>query len=268
MHLKPSVRYGLNCSTYENCHCSSRIPFWDQRTRPNRTPAMIARTLERQIVGIVVIEIGRNPIDCRTERPHQQWRSWRVRHIRVSYLIMMSAFAITFATPNHIVGNGYPGTTYFSTRTVCVTVSRLFCYDIGNASIKADHRTSKPSSHKSKSEKQHQSGFPRYAIARVAKRVSREPRFLDGIYDEHAEGGANAWYPVDEVDMYLGSIGCFGVHSRIKEEKEAKGELEGMLAESYASPTLSKKSYQSARNIYACRPCRCAAHPLRFREAE
>lgn len=46
------------------------------------------------------------------------FRRTRLTAAETTNLNIIIAFATTFDTPNHNVGNGYPGTTYFNVITV------------------------------------------------------------------------------------------------------------------------------------------------------
>lgn len=63
-----------------------------------------------------------------------------------------------------------------------------------------------------KPQKQDQSSLPRDTVSTVAKRVGGQARFVDGIYDEHAQGAADAGDPVDEgdVDGRVGAVEARG----------------------------------------------------------
>ena len=81
------------------------------------------RGSQREIIGIVVFHVLRYPqYHGATDISQVNFKMPKA----VTYLSIIKAFATTLATPNQSVGNGYSGTMYFSTMTVCSILSQQF----------------------------------------------------------------------------------------------------------------------------------------------
>ncbi|KAB8416410.1 hypothetical protein FH972_024929 [Carpinus fangiana] len=106
----------------------------------------------------------------------------------------------------------------------------------------------------SKAQEQHHACLPCYAVARVAESVTTQSCLVDRVHYDHAQCGADAWYPVDKVDVDDGAIeGGFGEGCGVNEEKKANSKLISHPATSiYAmaptKPTKGKTGSTKASN--------------------
>ncbi len=68
---------------------------------------------------------------------------------------------------------------------------------------KDNNASRQPTSQQRKAQEQDQLGLPRNAVSAVREAVSRQPRLVDAVDDEHAQRAADAGDPVHERDVHL-----------------------------------------------------------------
>lgn len=88
------------------------------------------------------------------------------------------------------------------------------------------HTPRKSSSHKRKSQEQHQSRLPRNTTPTITEAICTQPRLLNAVDHQHAKGGADPRDPVNEVYVHLRAVARgVGVGCGVNEKEESKGEL-------------------------------------------
>ena len=63
-----------------------------------------------------------------------------------------------------------------------------------------------PARHERETEEQHQPRLPRHPASRVREAITRQPRLLDRIDDQHAQRGTDQRDPVHEGDVQEGGV--------------------------------------------------------------
>ncbi len=77
---------------------------------------------------------------------------------------------------------------------------------------KDNNASRQPASQQRKAQEQDQLCLPRNAIAAVREAISRQPRLVDAVDDEHAQRAADAGDPVHKGNVHLR---VRGVHDRL-----------------------------------------------------
>jgi hypothetical protein len=82
--------------------------------------------------------------------------------------------------------------------------------------------------HQRKAQEEHQPRLPRHPGPAITVAVRAQPRLLDRVDDQHAQRGADARDPVDELDVLRARVVVLRVGRGVDEDEEADRELEGM----------------------------------------
>ena len=92
--------------------------------------------------------------------------------------------------------------------------------------VTTHHTPGQAAGHEREAQEQHQPRLPRHAGPAVAVVVGTQTRLLDAVDDHHAEGGADARDPVDELHVHIAAVArAVRVGGRIDEAEETDGEL-------------------------------------------